>query len=266
LTFRTNHEHIGSVVKEILLTQIDRRFRLANNADSLGLDCTIDGAWLAGAPLLRMTTSGLAPRAADEVGALIKGAYGAQVDPSYVLPGLDVIARALNHGDLGRAMIAAVQLKLPELSWEGALRVAQADNTLAKYDPDEPRDARGEWTADGEASPNVPPSGAPASIGSLLPGGKLTLISDRGEANDNTPRPPPHVISYGYTMMCIGNARDPNYQSKVERCLDARIKCDGLIEQNKEFPRREDFCQWPDGSEVFIKFGMAFPIGLGKPF
>ena len=239
---------------ETLLTQIDRRFRLADSAGSLGLDCNVGGAWLAGAPLLQMTALGLAPRPVHEIGALIKGAYGGAIDPAVLLPGLDVIAQALNQGELGRAMIAAVQLGLPELSWEDALSVARANDAIAKYDPDEARDAGGRWTADGGSSEDH------------FHGAKLVLISDRGAANDNSPHPPPHVVSYGLTMMCIDNARDPNYQNKVERCLDARIKCDGLIEQNREFPRREDFCQWPDGSEAFIKFGMAFPIAHGKPF
>ena len=54
-----------------------------------------------------------------------------------------MVARALSENEMVRAMIAAVLLKLPELDWDGAVRIAQADDTLSKYDPDEPRDFHG---------------------------------------------------------------------------------------------------------------------------
>jgi hypothetical protein len=46
------------------------------------------------------------------------------------------------------ATIAAVHLRLPELDRDAAERIADADDALAKYDPNEPRDWRGRWTAD----------------------------------------------------------------------------------------------------------------------
>jgi hypothetical protein len=137
------------------LSLIDRRFRLADGVGSLGLSCTATGAWLAGVPLLRMTVAGLAPRPGEEIDALMKAAYGQGVDATRLSPGLAVVAEALNRGDLGRAMVAAVRLRLPELSGDAAARIARADQNLIKYNPDEPRDWRGRWTTGGEPDPRV---------------------------------------------------------------------------------------------------------------
>lgn len=82
------------------MSLFDQKFRLAKDAASLGLNCTEEGAWLAGAPLLRMTPAGFAPRPADELGALMKGAYGRDIDPAGLLPGLEVIAKALNQDSM----------------------------------------------------------------------------------------------------------------------------------------------------------------------
>ena len=68
---------------------------------------------------------------------------------------LDTIAKALNSGDFAMAMIAAVHTQTPELDAAAAMRLAQAEDRLAKYNynPDEPRDGRGRWTAEGSAAP-----------------------------------------------------------------------------------------------------------------
>ena len=146
------------------LSQMDRFFRLTDSDGSLGLSCTSSGISLAGVPLLRMTISGFAPRSADEIHALIGGAYGPDINPTALALGLEVIAKALNQGDLARAMVAAVRLRLPDLSWEGAVRITHIENALAKhnFDPDEPRDTRGRWMTGGagyagnSAMPNAP--------------------------------------------------------------------------------------------------------------
>jgi hypothetical protein len=118
---------------------------------------------LAGVPLLQKTALGFEPRSAREIEALAKSAYGANVEPARWLPGLGVVAKALNRGDLGRAMIAALQLRLTELDWGGAIRVAHTDDALAKYDPNEPRDWRGRWTTGGGAAGSAAPKpGRPA--------------------------------------------------------------------------------------------------------
>jgi hypothetical protein len=51
-------------------------------------------------------------------------------------------------------MIAALQMRLPDLDPAGAVGIAEAQDALAKYnyDPGEPRDERGRWTTGGAAS------------------------------------------------------------------------------------------------------------------
>jgi len=101
----------------------------------LGLRCEDTGLSLAGAPLLRASIAGFAPRQNDEIGFLIKAAYGREIDASKLPPRLGEIAGALNRGDLGRAMIAAVHLRLPDLSWAAAVRIAKDVTSGALYNP-----------------------------------------------------------------------------------------------------------------------------------
>jgi hypothetical protein len=99
------------------MTRIERNFSLADGAATAGLECTNQGVSLAGAPLLKTTVRGFEPLATDELATLAKAAYGRD---------LDVAAKALNDGDLPRAMIASIQLKLPDLDVDGRARVAAA--------------------------------------------------------------------------------------------------------------------------------------------
>ena len=145
---------------------LDRHFRVTEESSRQGLNCTDTGLSLAGVPLLRKTASGFAPRSTDEIVALMKGAYGPDIDAAGLSPRLGVIAQALNRGDLGRAMIAALHLRLPMLSEDGAAGIAHANDALAKYDPNEPRDWRGRWTTGGGDSAAAPthPSPRPTPV------------------------------------------------------------------------------------------------------
>jgi hypothetical protein len=121
----------------------EEHYRLDQAPNGLGLCCEDTGVSLAGVSLLRKTATGYAPRPAREISTLIKGAYGRETDAMCLIAGLRVAADALNRGDIGRAMIAAPHLRLPELSVDAAESLIQAEDILAKYDPDEPRDRRG---------------------------------------------------------------------------------------------------------------------------
>lgn len=132
---------------------IDRGYRLADDATDPGLNCTPDGLSLAGIPLLRRTPAGLATRPPHEIDALIQSAYDRDIEVNDLSRGLEIVAMALNRGDLGRAQIAALRLQLPALRPEGAMGIAQAEEALVKYDPNEPRDSQGRWTT-GAASPS----------------------------------------------------------------------------------------------------------------
>jgi hypothetical protein len=77
--------------------------------------------------------------------------------------GLLAVADALNEGETARAMIAAVQLKLPPLDWHGAVRILRAENALAKYNfnPTEPRDWHGRWTTGDDSTADAAAPAAP---------------------------------------------------------------------------------------------------------
>lgn len=131
-----------------------RAYRLTNEPGGLGLSCTAAGLFLAGVPLLRKAETGFSARPAAEIGFLVKAAYGEDTDPTWLLPSIDVVARALNRGELARAMIAAVLARVPELSWDAAARLAKCDRSLGKsnFNTAEPRNWHGRWTS-GNAVP-----------------------------------------------------------------------------------------------------------------
>jgi hypothetical protein len=143
-----------------------RHFRLANGPGSLGPSWGDAGLALAGVSLFRRTDDGFAPRPVGELEALLGAAYERRLDASLVR-GLGVAADALNHGDIGRAMIAALHLRLPDLTWEGASRIAKVDERLAKYSPDQPRGWHGRWTS--EAGGTAPSAEADTSISTARP-------------------------------------------------------------------------------------------------
>jgi hypothetical protein len=127
-----------------------KMFKLSTGPGGLGLSCSEKGLTLAGVPLLRRDERGFIPRPQAEIQQLINRAYGTGADTISVMRGLSVVARALNSGEMARAMVAAVQLRLPELDWNGAVRIAHAEDVLAKYSSDQPRDWHGRWTCEGD--------------------------------------------------------------------------------------------------------------------
>lgn len=144
---------------QVLDNSVMRAYRLTNEPGGLGLSCTSAGVSLAGVPLLHRTPAGFVTRPISEITVLLKVAYGH--DSTELQSRLGAIAQALNRGDFAAAMIAAVHARAPELSPEAALRLANAERGLTKYNynPDEPRDWHGRWTTDGtadQASPLVP--------------------------------------------------------------------------------------------------------------
>jgi hypothetical protein len=161
-------------------------------------DCSLEGLSLAGVPLLRTTPIGLAPRSRRELAELMSRAYAHDVDLSSLSSGLDVIAKALNGGDIGRAMIAALHLRLPALSWTNAARIARAETALAKDYQTELRDWLGRWTTGGGASrvSSVKPkpagghvSGGSAPRRTVSPGPSQAVRPNRATAPTFVPSP-----------------------------------------------------------------------------
>jgi len=161
-----------------------RYFRLSK---TFGLDCTPDGVTLAGVALLRRTRRGFIPRDDLEIRWLLERAYGTAVDADHIAKGLAAVARALNQDESSRAMIRALLLDLPELDWTSAARLAHANDALAKFDPDEPRDDRGRWAANGNA---VAPAPFPHGLPPRLSRPALRLVSAGPEAAHDDDAPP----------------------------------------------------------------------------
>ena len=153
--------------REIALSP--RPHRLANEPGRLGLSCTRNGVALAGVPLLSGTPSNWTPRPREDIEALLQTAYGERCRWAGVAYQLEGIARTLNRGELGAAMIATLHLRLPDLSWKRAERLAKAYDALAKYDPGEPRDRMGRWTTVQPPTGDAP-LGRPRSGGLCGPG------------------------------------------------------------------------------------------------
>jgi hypothetical protein len=107
--------------------------------------CGADGLYLGPSPLIAQVDGAYRLRAEDEIAAVLAAAYG-EANAARGLPGLALIAAALQHGEMARAAIAAVHLKLPEIPDEGIARIARADELLKTFDPNEPRDCHGRWT------------------------------------------------------------------------------------------------------------------------
>ena len=259
---------------------IDRRGELERRVVGLGLSCTLEGVSLAGAPLLRRTVAGLAPRPMAELAVLMKSAYGRDIDPAPPYRGLDVIARALNQGDIGRAMVAAIQLRLPDLDEEGATHVVLTDGALNKYDSNEPRDGRGRWTNGGGSLPNnsAKPAGRKPRVTPIRPkkpvgrhpdlrtaGAKPILVSGPGASG---PLPPieSFAIILGISHACVNHAHEPRYYEKTQACANVSEQCGWLAGVNVNDPLRRDACLWPDGAAVVMKMGVMVPVRFGHRF
>ena len=130
--------------------------------DGLGLICNAEGVFFGrNVPLLAafVLPGGrklFKPRPAAEVALIFRAAYGEAYDGNPRMGGLRAAANALNDRNLALAMIATVQMSLPDLADELAVgRVARAERLLkAGYDPNQPRVPAGnpdggEWSGPG---------------------------------------------------------------------------------------------------------------------
>ncbi|MBV8736710.1 MAG: hypothetical protein JO007_05525 [Alphaproteobacteria bacterium] len=93
----------------------------SGGAGGLGLSCTEAGLFLGGTALVERRELGYEPRPAAELERLLARAYGGELTLDRVLPGCQVVAAALEQGNLCLAQIAALHLRIPSLmSWLGA--------------------------------------------------------------------------------------------------------------------------------------------------
>jgi hypothetical protein len=167
---------------------------------------------LADVPLLRRAQAEFVPRPASEVALLLKTAYGKD------LPGLrsrlGAIAQALNSGDFALAIIAAVHTRTPELSQEAALRLANANEALTKYNynSDEPRDWHGRWTRDGSAGQTTT---AASGIDSGPQDNTLHVSGQRQRVAENAP-----ATATDATALSDGDGEPTSLEQAFERKYD----------------------------------------------
>ncbi len=153
---------------------ISQAYRLVARGGA-GLSCDATGLALGGAPLTRCRPGaegrpGCEARSADEIELILRAAFGAPSRGTLlrVHRGLGRAASAIEAGDLGRAAIEAVRLRLPEVTPDAMLKlahIARLEKQNASW-PTEPRVPRGQsgggqWTTGG-ASPTRPAATAGA--------------------------------------------------------------------------------------------------------
>jgi len=210
-------------------------FKLDANRNGHGLRCDAGGLFLAGESLLeRDVDDQFRPRPAATIKTIFRGAYGADGDWTSRVRSVEVVAKALNMGDMARAMMAAVLMRLPEPG--GMIRIADVDTTLAKsgFDPDEPRDDYGRWTSGGGGDGKLIPV---QLFGSAIAEPLFGQLIEQFPAKP-VPMPyptdivPPAVVPRGL-------AREPasNPYPKRRRCVkewaDAEKYCRDLLNRGK---------------------------------
>jgi hypothetical protein len=149
----TTHRVCSCFVPSWTTDEMERQAPITSETSPLGLSCTLSGVWLAGIPLLQHNEQAFSVRPKEQIAELLKSAYGGAVSLNGVMAGLDVVAKAISGGDLGRALVASALLRLPALDWDRASRMSRTEDKLAQYSEGERRDWHGKWTTGSSASP-----------------------------------------------------------------------------------------------------------------
>jgi hypothetical protein len=114
------------------------------------LRCDDGGLFLGRDALLqRDRQSNFEARPVAELRTVLGRVYGDEANWESRVRSVKLVASALNKGEMARAMMTAVLMRLPDPG--GAIRIADADGVLAKagFNPNESRDERGRWTSGG---------------------------------------------------------------------------------------------------------------------
>jgi hypothetical protein len=134
--------------------------------DNLGLACTNEGLVLGRTPLVEQQDQRFFVRERSEIERLLRRAYRTDLAVDRLMPGLAIVALALNANDRGLACIAAVHLRLPDLPDRTARDDMEAEDSLIRSSNREsapPREIH-------KASPDDPkhpgwPAGTPGGLG-----------------------------------------------------------------------------------------------------
>ena len=105
--------------------------------DNLGLACTDDGLVLGRTALIERHGERFVIRDRSEIERLLSHAYGQDFAADRLMPGLGVVATALNANDQCLARIAAVHLRLPDVPSVAARDDLEAADILLKYSRDD---------------------------------------------------------------------------------------------------------------------------------
>jgi hypothetical protein len=98
---------------------LSRFFKIGRPGDPGKVSCGTGGASVGPVSLLERTSRGLwQPRSVNILNSDLSRHYGFPVDMSLKIDGIATVANALNEGNIVKATIAAVHLRLPDLpSW-----------------------------------------------------------------------------------------------------------------------------------------------------
>lgn len=109
-------------------------WRLSEASDgNLGLACTADGLLLGRTPLIERRGEHFVVRAQYEIERLFGRAYADAFEVERIMSGLGTVAAALNADDRCLACIAAVHLRIRDLSDVSARDRMEAEDVLIKY-------------------------------------------------------------------------------------------------------------------------------------
>jgi hypothetical protein len=100
--------------------------------DNLGLACTKDGLVLGHTPLVERRDRHFFVREKSEIERLLRRAYRSDLAVDRLMPGLAIVASALNANDRGLACIAAVHLRIPDLPDRTARDDMEAEDILIR--------------------------------------------------------------------------------------------------------------------------------------
>jgi hypothetical protein len=120
-------------------------WRLSDRKRSPGLRCAEEGLFLAETPLLERHSTGFAVRPQADLERILDRGFGFKVSLDHVMSGLGTVASALNAGDLCRARIAAVHLRIPDLPDAFARLDMQLEDVALKLDRIAKTTAAGDW-------------------------------------------------------------------------------------------------------------------------
>jgi hypothetical protein len=139
-------------------------FKLDQNPKGRGLRCDSDGLFLGCEALLQRDARGnFEARPVAELQKILGRVYGDATNWASRIRSVELVAKALNKGEMARAMMTAVLMRLP--APRDPVRITDVDDVLAKagFNPDEPRDEMGRWTIGGDSAAddaNAPDRGA----------------------------------------------------------------------------------------------------------